>query len=112
VLSGEGEATVREAEEVALPVVDEDGVSPALLSAFHLEVVVGACQDPASFGHGSAPPEKPSAAGEWRILLAYHEHRAVGVPDHRFRNTAHQGSTYGAKTPATYNDRPCAQLLA
>ena len=46
------------------------------------------------------------------FVPAYHEHRAVGVPDHRFRNAAQQGSFQGAKTSATDHDRPCAQLLA
>src|SRR5215204_1279802 len=47
-----------------------------------------------------------------RSVRAYNEHRAVGVPDHRLRNTAHQGSLQGAQTSATDHDRPYAQLLA
>jgi len=46
------------------------------------------------------------------FVPTYHEHRALGVPDHRLRNAAYQGPFQGAKTSATDHDRPCAQLLA
>src|SRR5918994_354420 len=56
------------------------------------------------------PCAPPRASGA--LLLAHHEHRAVGVPDNRLRNTAHQRPPYGAQTSATYHDRPCTYLLA
>src|SRR5215208_2152139 len=51
------------------------------------------------------PCAPPRASGA--LLLAHHEHRAVGVLDNRLRNTAHQRPPYGAQTSATYHDRPC-----
>src|SRR5919112_4379114 len=51
------------------------------------------------------PCAPPRASGA--LLLAHHEHGAVGVPDNRFRNTTHQRPPYGAQTSAAYHDRPC-----
>ena len=54
VLAGEGEAAVAEAEQPALLVVDEGGITPALLSALHLEVVEEPGADLAKVGLGAA----------------------------------------------------------
>jgi hypothetical protein len=78
VLAGEGEASVREAEEVFLLVVDEGGISPALLTALHLEVVEEPGVPLSLLGLGAFP--EPSHApivrgsgtasiGDWRLVL-------------------------------------------
>src|SRR5919107_524926 len=63
-----------------------------------------------ALGHEIWRCAPPRASGA--LLLAHYEHRAVGVPDNRLRNTAHQRPPYGAQTSATYHDRPCTYLLA
>jgi hypothetical protein len=64
---------------------------------------------PKQEGHGDRQPwdSAPLVGRSSILLLAHHEHGAVGVPDNRFRNTAHQRPPYGAKTSATHHDRPC-----
>jgi hypothetical protein len=67
VLALDGEAPIREAEEVVLLVVDEDGICPALLVALHLEVVVSGNYS----GCNTIPPQGPPTMPFQRYHLLF-----------------------------------------
>src|SRR5215216_1221692 len=45
-------------------------------------------------------------------LLAHHQHRAVGVADHRIGDASHQRPPQGSKAPAAQHDEPRAELIS
>src|SRR4051812_45142422 len=86
-LAGEGKAAVRPPEETLLLIVHEGGISPALLSALHLEVVKepGVPLPLLGIGESSEPSHTrivrdrgPASTGIWRLFV----HRASMSPVH------------------------------
>src|SRR5215216_4277927 len=46
------------------------------------------------------------------FLLAYHQHRAVGVAKHRIGDAAHQRPPQGPKAPASQHDKSRVELIS